>query len=89
MNSTDEAKLSTCLMVSPLRVAWRLTLWSYYETPVTVKLLLPTQQSWGVSHFFLAVVHTVASQPAWRASGVELVLGLRANGIDSGCYTSM
>jgi hypothetical protein len=41
-------KLSTRLMVSPLRVAWRPMLWGYYETPVTVKLLMPPQQSWGV-----------------------------------------
>jgi hypothetical protein len=38
-------------MVSPSRGAWRLTLWSYYETPVIVKLWVPPQQSWGVSRF--------------------------------------
>ncbi|XOV83805.1 MAG: DUF6946 family protein [bacterium] len=36
-------------MVSPWRGAWRLTPWSYLEIPVTVKLCVPPQQSWGVS----------------------------------------
>jgi hypothetical protein len=35
-----------------LRGAWRLTLGSYYEIPVTVKLRVPPQQSWGVSIFY-------------------------------------
>jgi hypothetical protein len=41
-------------MVSPLRDAWRLTHRSYSEIPVTVKLPVPPQQSWGVSHICLA-----------------------------------
>ena len=36
-------------MVTPLRDAWRLTSGSSHETPGTVKLLLPPQQSWGIS----------------------------------------
>ena len=34
-----------------LRGVLRLTLWSYYETSATVKLLMPPQQSWGISIF--------------------------------------
>ena len=40
-----------------VRVAWRLTLWGYYEIPVTVKMLMPPQQNLGGLHFCLAVVH--------------------------------
>ena len=40
-------------MFSPLRGAWRLTLGGSHETPGFVKLLLPPQQSWGVSRFWL------------------------------------
>ena len=41
-------------MVSPLCVAWRLTIGSYYEIPETVKLCVPPQQSWGSPSFSCA-----------------------------------
>ena len=55
-------KLFTCLMVSPLRVASRLTLGSYYETPVSVKLCMPPQRSWGISFFGLVTTSTYTSE---------------------------
>ena len=60
-------KLSTCLMVSPLRGPWRLTLWSYYETCLNVKLCPPPQQSWGGLPLVLGKSNTLSNR--WTNSG--------------------
>ena len=39
--------MNICLVVSPLRGAWRLTLWSNHETSGIVKLRVPPQQRRG------------------------------------------
>ena len=48
-------------MVSPERVAWRLTLGSSHKIPGFVKLLMPPQQSWGISYAFLVAVNPLAT----------------------------
>jgi len=38
-------------MVYPLRVAWRLNHWGYYEIPGYVKIRVPPQLSWEIPVF--------------------------------------